>query len=194
MEILGSNKTPITPSQVVAAATKCIYRFGVAKTSMIDIAKELGVSRQTVHRVFDTRADLLSAISDDRSDLLAKRLADAFAAFDSFEEALVEGSMLSLRVATNDPILLQIQERADHALDKYMFRGSPKIQQIMLDLWGPIIDRARTEGVLRDGIPTDWAVEWIRNVHAMATMRDDYSEEQMRKMLKDFLIPSLLIR
>lgn len=191
---MGSNKTPITPSQVIAAATKCIYRFGVAKTSMIDVAKELGVSRQTVHRVFDTRADLLSAVADDRSDLLAKRLADAFTAFDSFEEALVEGSMLSLRVAKNDAIVIEIQDRADHAQDKFMFRGSPKLRQIMLDLWGPLIDDARTNGVLRDGISTDWAVEWIRNVHAMATMRDDYDERRLRKMLRDFLVPSLVKR
>lgn len=191
---MGSNKTPITPSQVIAAATKCMYRFGVAKTSMIDVAKELGVSRQTIHRVFDTRGDLLTAISDDRSDLLAKKLADAFATFDSFEEALIEGSMLSLRAAKNDPILLQIQERADHAQDKFMFRGSPKLQQVMLDLWAPLIDNARAEGVFREGISTEWAVEWIRNVHAMATMRDDYDDERMRKMLKDFLLPSLLTR
>lgn len=191
---MGSNKTPITPAQVIAAATKCIYRFGVAKTSMIDVAKELGVSRQTVHRVFDTRADLLTAISDDRSDLLAKKLTNAFAAFDSFEEALVEGSILSLRMAKNDPIVIQIQDRADHAQDKYMFRGSPKLQQIMLDLWAPLIDNARKDGVLRAGISTEWAVEWIRNVHAMATMRDDYDEARLRQMLKDFLIPSLSTR
>ena len=161
---------------------------------MIDVAKELGVSRQTIHRVFDTRDDLLSAISDDRSDMLAKKLADAFAGYDSFEEALIEGSMLSLRVAKTDPILLQIQERADHAQDKYMFRGSPKLQEVMLDLWAPLIDEARAAGVLRDGISTEWVVEWIRNVHAMATMRDDYDEERMRKMLKDFLLPSLMAR
>ena len=61
----------------------------------------------------------------------------------------------------------------------------------MVELWGPVLDRARAQGKIRDGIDNDRAVEWIRNVHAMLTMRVDYSETKQAEMLRDFLVPAI---
>ena len=72
-----------------------------------------------------------------------------------------------------------------------MFRGSARVQELMVELWGPVLDRARAQGKIRDGIDNDRAVEWIRNVHAMLTMRVDYSETKQTEMLRDFLVPAI---
>jgi AcrR family transcriptional regulator len=189
---LASNKNPLTKAEVIEAAISCIERFGVAKTSMTDVARVLGVTRQTVHRLFETRNELIEAVADIRIEKLARQLARDFAKFATTEEAIIEGTLLSLAVGRTDPILVEIQEQANHAVDQYMFRGSPKVQAVMLDIWGPVFDRARDAGHLRDGMNADQAVEWIRNVHAMLNMRSDYGDEQQREMLAKFVLPSLL--
>ena len=43
------------------AATRVFSRYGVAKTTMGDIAAEAGVSRQALYGVFPTKDDLLAA-------------------------------------------------------------------------------------------------------------------------------------
>lgn len=189
---MASNRNPLTKAEVIEAAITCIERFGVAKTSMTDVARALGVTRQTVHRLFETRNELIEAVADVRIEILASQLAREFAKFTTIEDAIVEGSILSLAVGRTDPILVEIQEQANHAVDQYMFRGSPKVQAVMLDIWGPVFNKARETGRLRDGMSLDQAVEWIRNVHAMLNMRSDYSDEAQRDMLARFVLPSLL--
>ena len=189
---MASNRNPLTKTEVIEAAITCIERFGVAKTSMTDVARALGVTRQTIHRLFETRNELIEAVADVRIEILASQLARDFARFTTIEDAIVEGSILSLAVGRTDPILVEIQEQANHAVDQYMFRGSPKVQAVMLDIWGPVFDKARETGRLRDGMSLDQAVEWIRNVHAMLNMRSDYSDEAQRDMLARFVLPSLL--
>lgn len=189
---LGNNKNPLTKLEVIEATIGCIERFGVAKTSVKDVAKTLGVTRQTVHRLFETRTDLLEAVAEVRIEILARQLQREFRRFDSLEVALVDGSVLSLSVGKSDPILVEIQDRADHEVDQYMFRGSPRVHSVMVDLWGPLIQKAQTEGRLRSDLTPDFVVEWIRNVHAMLNMRNDYSEDQKLEMLRTFLVPSVM--
>ena len=159
---------------------------------MIDIARALGVTRQTVHRLFETRAAVLEAVAEERIEMAAKKLRRAFADYDDIQDALVRGSLKSLAVGRSDPVLDDIQQQADHSVDQYMFRGSPRVQELMVDLWGPVLDKARTIGQIREDIDNENAVEWIRNVHAMLNMRADYSETKKTKMLQDFLVPAIV--
>jgi AcrR family transcriptional regulator len=190
---LGSNKNPLTHQQVIETTIEIINHFGVMKTSMIDVAQKLGVTRQTVHRLFPTRDLLLQAVAEDRILAIGRRLAPAFAKYRDIEEALVQGTLQALAAARTDHIVNQIQQKADHSIDQYMFQGSPLIQNIMVELWGPLLDNARAQGRLRHGVDNETIVEWIRNVHAMFTMRLDYTENQIIKFLQDFIVPSVVI-
>lgn len=189
---MGNNRNPLTKAEVIEAAISCIERFGVAKTSVKDVAQVLGVTRQTVHRLFETRTDMLEAVAEVRIEILARQLKRGFRQFETLEEALVKGSILSLAVGRSDPILVEIQDRADHEVDQYMFQGSPRVHAVMIDLWGPFIEQARADGRLRSELTTDRVVEWIRNVHAMLNMRGDYDEDCKAEMLQTFLVPSLV--
>ncbi|MHB1582816.1 MAG: TetR/AcrR family transcriptional regulator [Acidimicrobiales bacterium] len=50
-------------ARIVAAATRCVDRYGAEKTGLSDVARELGVTRQTVYRYFDGTDDLLAAVA-----------------------------------------------------------------------------------------------------------------------------------
>ena len=62
----GSRSQPSAPpdtddarERILAAAERCIDRHGIRKTTMDDIASEVGLSRPSVYRYFADRDDLL---------------------------------------------------------------------------------------------------------------------------------------
>jgi len=60
--------------RIIAAAMRCIDRFGPSKTGLSDVATELGVTRQTVYRLFPSTDDLFQAVSIAAADTFVDRL------------------------------------------------------------------------------------------------------------------------
>src|ERR1700758_2183771 len=52
-------RTDDARERILAAAERCIDRHGIRKTTMDDIASEVGLSRPSVYRYFADRDDLL---------------------------------------------------------------------------------------------------------------------------------------
>lgn len=190
---MGYNRTSLTKTLVLKAARDCFQRYGVRRTSMADVAEELGVSRQTIYRLFESRSDLLESMASELITKIGKKLAVPFASFENLEDALVEGSLLSITAGANDALFVEIIEQSDdHQFEQFLFRGSEEVQTVMLKLWEPLLEKARSEGRLKSDLTNEKAVEWIRNVHAVATLRTDYDENQRRALFNDFLVPSLI--
>ena len=55
---------PLTGSQVLDAAQGVLRRYGPAKATVVDVARELGVSHGTVYRHFASKAALRDAIAE----------------------------------------------------------------------------------------------------------------------------------
>ena len=55
---------PLTPERILEAADETLRRFGPAKTTVVDVARALGVSHGSVYRHFPTKADLRDAVVD----------------------------------------------------------------------------------------------------------------------------------
>jgi AcrR family transcriptional regulator len=56
-------KRMLTTEQILDAAENVLRRFGPRKTTVVDVARELGVSHGTVYRHFDTKSALHEAIT-----------------------------------------------------------------------------------------------------------------------------------
>ncbi|WP_168072240.1 TetR/AcrR family transcriptional regulator [Caulobacter sp. SSI4214] len=191
---MKSEKPTATRETIVDAAVQCFERYGVHRTSMADVAEASKVSRQTLYRLFDSRPALLEYIAGQRITALGELLRPYFVQVTSLREALIEGSLRSLKVTASDPLFLEIVGKSgEHRLDQFLLKGSKQIQKLMLSLWGPVLDQARVAGQLRPGITNDQAVEWIRNIHGMLSLRDDYDDATLQQLLTTFLVPSLLI-
>lgn len=55
---------PLTRDRVLDAAEDTLRRFGPAKTTVVDVARALGVSHGTVYRHFASKAELRDAVLD----------------------------------------------------------------------------------------------------------------------------------
>lgn len=91
--------------RIVEAATACIDRAGLAKTSLSDVATEAGVTRQTVYRYFPSLKDILAAVAVAGAEEFAERMERHLASFGNAEEVAVESVVFAVRTVPDEPYL-----------------------------------------------------------------------------------------
>src|SRR6202789_4158355 len=101
-------KPLLTKATFAAAALRCFERYGPQRTSMADIAEEVGASRQSIYRFFEDRSSLILYILNERITALAVSLEKEFKKYTSLEQALVDGTIISMRVAAGDDMMNSI--------------------------------------------------------------------------------------
>ncbi|WP_339867730.1 TetR/AcrR family transcriptional regulator [Pseudohongiella nitratireducens] len=74
--------------QIISAALKLFFRYGMARTTMNDIAREAGLSRQSVYAAFANKEELLRAATRHLADQTVADLINGFATADSAEQKL----------------------------------------------------------------------------------------------------------
>ena len=96
-----------TRTRILEAAVACIERWGLAKTSLEDVATEAGLSRATLYRWFaGGRDQLITETVGWETARFMTRLAEAIAPEPDLEAKLVEGLMFGHQ-AVRDHVLLQ---------------------------------------------------------------------------------------
>ncbi|MEV4145757.1 TetR/AcrR family transcriptional regulator [Amycolatopsis sp. NPDC049691] len=91
--------------RIVDAATACLDRVGLAKTSLSDVAAEAGVTRQTVYRYFPSLNDILRAVALAGVEEFAGRMERHLAAFATPTEVAVESVVFAVRTLPGEPHL-----------------------------------------------------------------------------------------
>ncbi|MGA8257305.1 MAG: TetR/AcrR family transcriptional regulator [Nocardioides sp.] len=80
-------------ARILKAANRCIDRSGIAKTTLSDVAAEVGVTRQTVYRYYPRLSDLLNAVAESGAAEFIERMRDhvtrAVAPVDVVTESIV---------------------------------------------------------------------------------------------------------
>lgn len=149
-------------NRLVDAAEACFTRFGVAKTTLEDIATEAGVSRATVYRYFEGGRDeiILGVVLREGREFLAS-LGRRVQREQTLEDAIVEGVMYTVAaVRKNDHLaLLFAPEVAGHTTS--IAGASAALYDLTQDFLRPIFEQARTAGQLRDGIIAEDAAEFV---------------------------------
>jgi TetR/AcrR family transcriptional repressor of mexCD-oprJ operon len=135
-------------ARIVAAATRVLAEDPDA--TMQDIAGAAGLGRATVYRHFPTREDLLGAIAVAAFDELGRALSDGRLEEAEPREALRRGVAAILEIGDRYRVLV---EGHDHM--------PPEAKAVaMAQTFAPleaVLQRARSEGVLRAGVPLAWA-------------------------------------
>lgn len=100
--------------RIIDAATRCVERMGVPKTTLSDVAAEVGVTRQTVYRYFPNLTDLLTAVAETGAADYLARMEAHLASAKTPIDVVVESTLFSLRELPRDPrigLLLQADDQ-----------------------------------------------------------------------------------
>jgi AcrR family transcriptional regulator len=71
-------KSEKSAAQIVAAATRVLARQGYARTSLLDIAREAGMSKGALHYHFPTKESLVAKVLESALDTVARRTISAW--------------------------------------------------------------------------------------------------------------------
>lgn len=75
---MGYKKSKISIASIVDAAMRVLARQGYARTSLMDIANEVGMSKGAVHYHFPTKEALMGQVLQTACDTVATRTRDAW--------------------------------------------------------------------------------------------------------------------
>lgn len=101
--------------RIIDATAGLIDRQGVAKTTLSDVATELGVTRQTVYRHLGNISEIVSVVAARGAEDFVDRLVSHLEGSRSPAEAVVEGVLFCVRTVPDDPrlnLLLQLGDTA----------------------------------------------------------------------------------
>jgi AcrR family transcriptional regulator len=89
--------------RIVDATARCVDRHGAAKTTLSDVATELGVTRQTVYRHFARVSDIIAEVAAQGADAFVDRLVAHLRDITDPARAVVEGMIFCIRTIPAEP-------------------------------------------------------------------------------------------
>ena len=90
-------------TRILNAAIRSVEQHGVNKTTLADVANELGVTRQTVYRYFKSVNDMLAAVAQAGAADFLDRMRDDLAHVRTVDDAIVETILYCLNRLPSEP-------------------------------------------------------------------------------------------
>jgi AcrR family transcriptional regulator len=136
----------------VAAAERCIDRHGIRKTTIDDIASEVGLSRPSVYRYFADRDDLLIELIARHARALLDRARKSMSRKSSFSDQVIEGLLYIADHGRRDPLTRYAIDPDGTHLGRRMI-ASGTLELLRAELFDPYLDAAVANDELPHGVP-----------------------------------------
>ncbi|GAA3948030.1 TetR/AcrR family transcriptional regulator [Actinomadura viridis] len=184
--------TDSTRERIIDAAEECFTRFGVAKTTVEDIAAAARLSRATVYRsVTGGRDELILAVVLRDLRRFLDRLAGRLRAEPSVPEAVVEGTMDAVAYVRARPAIAAflVPEAAGH-MQAAVAQGAEHLLAVCCEYVRPHFDLAQRRRMLRPDIEVEGTVEFLfRIITSLIVMDRDRDPDAQRRFLHTYVVP-----
>lgn len=176
----------------MAAAERCIDRHGIRKTTMDDIASEVGLSRPSVYRYFADRDDLLIELLTRHVRPLNDRAHKVISRQASLPDQIVEGLLYVADRGRRDPLTRHVIDPDATNLGRRM-TASGTLEMLRSDLWDRYLDTAVANGELPRGWPRSDIHLWLGGLGKMVMrglVDGDGDLKRYRSILRRFVAPA----
>jgi len=192
---------PDAPTQrVIDATLRCVARWGLAKTTVDDVAREAGIARATLYRLFPGGRDaLLEAVLAAEAGRLCARLDATFRAAGSLEDLLVGAVVDVATTLTGHPALrFLVAHEPEAVLPHLAFERMDAVLGSVAGFAGPYLVPWLPPG--DDGSSPEEggarAAEWVARVAlsylvAPSTGVDLCDPASARRLVRAFILPGL---
>jgi AcrR family transcriptional regulator len=192
--LLVSSEPDETTARILDAALVCWERFGVAKTTLDDVAREAGCSRATLYRYVASRTTLVTAVVDREVDRLTFEVLAAGEAETELEPAVVAMMLAAGNALEAHPVLRRALEfEPEVVLPALSFEGGDHLYAEAARRFAPAFARF----VPPDRAPR--AAEWCARV-LLAYLHPDRDtavmtdEDAVRALARRRVIPAIAPR
>ncbi|MFI0351376.1 TetR/AcrR family transcriptional regulator [Actinomadura sp. 9N407] len=184
--------TDTTRERIIDAAEECFARFGVAKTTVEDIAAAAKLSRATVYRsVTGGRDELILAVVVRDLSRFLDRLAERLRTERSVSEAVVEGTLDAVTYVREQPAVAAflVPEAAGH-MQAAVAQGAEHVLAMCCDYVRPHFEQAQRLRMLRADIEVEGTVEFLfRIITSLIVMDRDRDAAGLRRFLRTYVVP-----
>jgi AcrR family transcriptional regulator len=191
-QLTAPTNTDDARERIVAAAERCIDRHGIRKTTMDDVASEVGLSRPSVYRYFADRDDLLIELITRHARALIDRARKSIARQRSLSDRIVESVLYIAEHARRDPLTRHVIDPDATSLGRRMI-ASGTTEMMRAEMWDPVLDAAVANNELPPGLPRSDIHLWLGNVTLMVMrgLEDgDGDIRRYRSILHRFVVPA----
>jgi AcrR family transcriptional regulator len=188
----ASASTDDARERILAAAERCIDRHGIRKTTMDDVASEVGLSRPSVYRYFADRDDLLVELITRHARALIDRTHKSTSRQSGLPDRIVEGLLYIADHARHDPLTRHVLDPDGTNLGRRMI-ASGTSEMIRAELWDPYLDAAVADNELPPGLPRS-DIHLFLGILTKSVMRGiedgDGDLKRYRSILRRFVAPA----
>lgn len=178
--------------RIIDGTLACLARHGTVKTTVDDVAREAGVSRATVYRVFPGGRDqILSAVVDTEMARLFSALGVRLGTAATLTEALVGGIVeASSRIRNHAALAYLVAHEPEMVLAHLAFDESDRLLTTASRFTAPFLARwmspAEAERV------AEWATRIVLSYAIAPSPRTDLSDPvDAERLISTFMIPGI---
>jgi AcrR family transcriptional regulator len=190
---VGTARPEDPRNRILAATVVCLGRYGIAKTTVDDAAREAGLARATVYRHFpDGKDQLIGEAITWAVGQFFTELGEAVADAPDFESMMVEAILHAHRAVDEHEVLQKVLETEPERLMPQLTQSMPLVQAA---LRGYLAERLVREP-LHDGIDADEAADWLARMglsFIVSEGRWDLGDPgEVRRLVRDELLAPIL--
>jgi len=184
---------PSQEARLIDATLACMGRWGVAKTTLDDVARQAGCSRATVYRVFPGgKESLLAAtVQSEVVRFLATETA-ALEACDELDDILVTGMVTAARhLAGHEALQCLLAHEPEVVLPLVAFTRMDAVYAVVRNFFAPYL----APHVGHDEAPrvAEWAARLTLSFALCPSEAFDVCDEQsVRRLVRDYVLPGLV--
>lgn len=185
-----------TRELILSAAFACFRTRGLAKTTMVDIAREADVSRSTVYEYFKDKETVVEACAEAASQRFYRNMATAI---DRHGGSTLEGRLTRAAVfVTQARQVVEPEIYFDSAeVNLMMTKNAASLLQECAEFLAPYFAAARVTGEVRSDLDVPSASEWFaRMLFSLFTTPSPYfdahDDDAVAGFVRDFVVRGFL--
>jgi AcrR family transcriptional regulator len=183
--------------RVLAGTYACVARFGMGKTTVDDVAKESGVSRASIYRLFPGGKDeLLRETVGWEMNRFFTRLAEHIYDAPDFATLLEQALVFAHRSLTEHEVLQKVLVTEPERLLPLLTVEQHRVVRFIIAFLLPYLEREREAGRVRDGVDLEQAADYVaRMVLSLIGSPGRWNLDdpaEVRKLVRDELLGGIL--
>ena len=150
-----------TRDLILESAYACFRNQGLAKTTIVDIARAANVSRSTIYEYFRDKGAILEACAEHTSEQFYREMSRAMARGGSLEEKLSNAAVF----VTSARRAIAAEEYFDEdAISLLLTRDAALLLRECVEFFAPYLAAAKLTGEVRKDLDVETAGEWFARI------------------------------
>lgn len=150
-----------TREVIVESAFACFGRQGLQRATIVDIAKQAGISRSTIYEYFSDKASIVEACAEHASQQFYREMTKAIERGSSLEDKLCAAAVF---VTQARRVIASEKYFDEDAISLLLTKDAAVLLRECVEFFTPYLAAARLTGEVRKDLDIEAAGEWFARI------------------------------